>query len=86
MRREVLVVATRKKEWFDDDAFWRELYPFMFPKERIADADEQIAKALALNQARRQVRPRPPLRSGKMQHHRRRSILQGLDRDRQERR
>ena len=48
MRREVLVVATRKKEWFDDDAFWRELYPFMFPKERIADADEQIAKALAL--------------------------------------
>jgi 2-polyprenyl-3-methyl-5-hydroxy-6-metoxy-1,4-benzoquinol methylase len=48
MRREVLVVATRKKESFDDDAFWRELYPFMFPKERIADADEQIAKPLAL--------------------------------------
>ncbi len=42
------VRSTRKKEWFDDDAFWRELYPFMFPKERIADADEQIAKALAL--------------------------------------
>jgi len=40
--------ATRKKEWFDDDSFWRELYPFMFSKERIADADEQVAKALAL--------------------------------------
>jgi 2-polyprenyl-3-methyl-5-hydroxy-6-metoxy-1,4-benzoquinol methylase len=40
--------AKRKKEWFDDDSFWRELYPFMFPEERIADADEQIAKALAL--------------------------------------
>jgi SAM-dependent methyltransferase len=38
----------RKKEWFDDDSFWRELYPFMFPPKRIADADEQVAKALAL--------------------------------------
>jgi len=38
----------RKKEWFDNDSFWRELYPFMFPEKRIADADEQIAKALAL--------------------------------------
>jgi SAM-dependent methyltransferase len=40
--------AVRKKEWFDDDSFWRELYPFMFPEQRIADADEQVAKALAL--------------------------------------
>jgi SAM-dependent methyltransferase len=39
---------TRKKEWFDNDSFWRELYPIMFPQQRIADADEQIAKALAL--------------------------------------
>jgi SAM-dependent methyltransferase len=31
-----------------DDSFWRELYPFMFSQERIASADEQIAKALAL--------------------------------------
>jgi SAM-dependent methyltransferase len=38
----------RKKEWFDDDSFWRELYPIMFPQGRIADADEQVAKALAL--------------------------------------
>ncbi len=40
--------TVRKKEWFDDDSFWRELYPFMFPAKRIADAQEQIAKALAL--------------------------------------
>ena len=40
--------AKRKREWFDDDSFWRELYPFMFPEKRIADADEQVAKALAL--------------------------------------
>ena len=39
---------TRKKEWFDDDSFWRELYPLMFPEQRIADADEQVANALAL--------------------------------------
>jgi SAM-dependent methyltransferase len=39
---------TRKKEWFDDNSFWREFYPFMFSKERIAAADEQIAKVLAL--------------------------------------
>jgi SAM-dependent methyltransferase len=40
--------AKRKKEWFDDESFWRGLYPFMFPEKRIADADAQIAKALAL--------------------------------------
>jgi SAM-dependent methyltransferase len=40
--------ARRKKEWFDDDSFWSELYPFMFPEKRIADADQQIAQALAL--------------------------------------
>src|SRR5713226_3087198 len=40
--------ATRKKEWFDEDSFWRELYPFMFSKERIDQADEQIAKVLVL--------------------------------------
>ena len=38
--------AKRKKEWFDDDSFWRELYPFMFPETRVAAAHEQMAKAL----------------------------------------
>src|SRR5260370_24585009 len=44
--------AKRKKEWFDDDAFWRELYTFMFPETRVADAHEHIAKALALAKPR----------------------------------
>jgi len=38
----------RKKEWFDDDSFWAETYPFMFPKKRFADAFDQIDKILAL--------------------------------------
>jgi hypothetical protein len=38
----------RKKEWFDDDSFWRDLYPVMFPEKRFSDADKQIEKALAL--------------------------------------
>jgi SAM-dependent methyltransferase len=42
----------REKEWFDDDSFWRELYPFIFSKQRIADADQQVAKALALTKPR----------------------------------
>jgi SAM-dependent methyltransferase len=39
---------TRKKDWFDDASFWRDLYPFMFPDQRIAGADEQVDNALAL--------------------------------------
>ena len=38
----------RKKEWFDDDPFWRELYPFMFPEKRFAAAAAQIGKVLKL--------------------------------------
>ena len=38
----------RKKEWFDDDSFWQELYPFMFPEQRFASTPEQIEKVLAL--------------------------------------
>jgi SAM-dependent methyltransferase len=40
--------TTRKKEWFDNDSFWRELYTFMFPDGRFADADYQMTKVLAL--------------------------------------
>ena len=35
-------------EWFEDDAFWRELYPYMFPPERLAAAAEQVAQVIAL--------------------------------------
>jgi len=41
-------MATRKREWFDKDAFWRELYPFMFPETRFTDTPEQIKKVLSL--------------------------------------
>lgn len=42
----------RKREWFDDDAFWRDLYPSLFPKSRVAAATPDSAKVLRL------VRPR----------------------------
>jgi SAM-dependent methyltransferase len=38
----------RKKEWFDDDTFWRELYPFMFPEKRFAAAAAQTGQVLKL--------------------------------------
>ena len=38
----------RKREWFDDDAFWRDLYPFMFPERRFADTPAEIEKVLSL--------------------------------------
>lgn len=41
-------MGQRKKEWFDDDTFWQDLYPFMFPETRFADAVEQVDKALDL--------------------------------------
>jgi SAM-dependent methyltransferase len=46
------MTAGRRKEWFDDDAFWRELYPFLFTRERLAAGDEHVEQALAL------IRPR----------------------------
>ena len=38
----------RRKEWFDDDMFWEDLYPFMFPEQRFAATPEQVEKALVL--------------------------------------
>jgi SAM-dependent methyltransferase len=42
------MIKRRQREWFDDDSFWKELYPFMFPEQRFAATAEQIEKALAL--------------------------------------
>ena len=39
---------SRKKEWSDNESFWRDLYPVMFPSQRIEAAREQVAAALAL--------------------------------------
>ena len=38
----------RRKEWFDDDSFWRDYYPVMFTEERFADAAGQVHNALKL--------------------------------------
>src|SRR3954453_16554332 len=34
--------------WFEEDDFWRDLYPYMFPVERLAAAPEQVSQILAL--------------------------------------
>ena len=35
-------------EWFEDETFWRELYPYLFSRERMAIAGEQARAVLAL--------------------------------------
>lgn len=42
----------RKREWFDDSAFWRETYAVMFPKKRFAEAGAQIRRILKLAKPR----------------------------------
>ena len=36
-------------EWFENEEFWRELYPYMFPAERFLAACEQVDQILALS-------------------------------------
>jgi SAM-dependent methyltransferase len=38
----------RAKEWFDEDAFWRKTFPFMFPEKRFAVASETVDRVLTL--------------------------------------
>src|ERR1035441_4875326 len=35
-------------EWFEDESLWRELYPYVFPVERVAAATGQVAQLLDL--------------------------------------
>ena len=35
-------------EWFENEEFWRDLYPFMFSEERFAAAREEVTSILAL--------------------------------------
>ena len=42
----------RKREWFDDDALWRELYGFMFTQERMDGTAAEVENLIRL------VRPR----------------------------
>jgi SAM-dependent methyltransferase len=34
--------------WFDNEEFWRDLFPYMFPMERFAAAPDQVAQIAAL--------------------------------------
>ena len=34
--------------WFEDEAFWMALYPYLFPDEQFALAEEQVDQLLAL--------------------------------------
>ena len=42
----------RKREWFDDDGFWRDLYPFMFPETRFEAAVLDTPKLIRLARPR----------------------------------
>lgn len=47
----------RRKEWFDDESFWKETYPFMFPRKRFKETPDQVEKILQLvKPVRRQSR------------------------------
>ena len=35
-------------EWFEDESLWRELYPYVFPVERVAAAQGQVTQLLTL--------------------------------------
>ena len=41
------------REWFEDESFWRVMYPYMFDEQRFAAADEQVRKILKLTGIRR---------------------------------
>jgi len=44
--------SLRTKEWFDEDAFWRTTFPFMFPESRFNAASETVWKVLKLTKLR----------------------------------
>ena len=35
-------------EWFEDETLWRELYPYVFPADRVAAAPAQVSQILSL--------------------------------------
>lgn len=39
-------------EWFENDDFWREFYPFMFSAERFAATPDEVTRILALTECR----------------------------------
>ena len=45
--------ARRKREWFDNDAFWRDTYSFMFPATRINAARDEVDKIIKLTKVKK---------------------------------
>jgi SAM-dependent methyltransferase len=41
-------VYAQSRDWFENDDFWRDLYPYMFPAERFAASREQVEMLLKL--------------------------------------
>jgi hypothetical protein len=39
-------------EWFDDENFWKKLYPFLFAPELFEKAEEEVEKILNLTSFR----------------------------------
>jgi len=37
-------------EWFENEDFWRDFYPYMFPPERFAAAKEEVSRIITLTQ------------------------------------
>ena len=37
-----------RQERFEDEAFWEKMYPFMFPKQKFDDAEQEIGSVLEL--------------------------------------
>jgi hypothetical protein len=35
-------------QWFEDETFWKVLFPFIFPEERMDQAGGEVASILAL--------------------------------------
>ena len=35
-------------QWYEDEEFWREMYPYMFPPEKFSAAEEQVSQILSL--------------------------------------
>jgi SAM-dependent methyltransferase len=42
------MTTRRRKEWFDDDSLWRDMFPFMFPPKQFADAVLEVDRLLTL--------------------------------------
>ncbi|MCC6739521.1 MAG: class I SAM-dependent methyltransferase [Planctomycetia bacterium] len=43
---------SRRREWFDDERFWRDTYDFMFPPERFEAAPAEVSALLKLAKPR----------------------------------